>query len=149
MPLSQGAVWAGPAGLKWHRHCCGSSVWKWASQSSAMASVILTVLSPAQPFSHNSLHHISASATRCPWSPEYTGSSFADVLPVWCTTHGRWWESVLYVCRSRKGLTWKLQAVSGYRFGGGVTQGSSLDLSEITYDRCSLEFFPKIWLTVI
>lgn len=130
--------------------CCGSSAWKQVAQSSAMANVILIVLCvPAQPSSHISLHHVSPSGMICPWSSEYIGSSFAQVLPVWCTTHGSWCESVLYMCRSRKGLTWKLQAVSGYRFGGGISQGSSLDLNEITCDRCSLEFFPKIWWTVI
>lgn len=93
--------------------CCGSSVWKWAAQNLAMANAILIVLSSAQPSPSISLHHISPSRMTAPWSAEYTGSSFAHVLPVWCTAHRNCWESVLYVCRSRKELTWELQAVSG------------------------------------
>lgn len=32
---------------------------------------------------------------------------------------------------------------AGARFGAGVNQGSSLDLTEITRGRCCVEFFPK------
>lgn len=149
MPLSQGAVWAGPAGLKWHRHCVVGQQCESGLQRDQPWLLAVWLLLSAQSSSHLSLYHISPSCMRYPWFSQYTGSSFAHILPVWCTTHGSWWESVLYLCRSRKRLAWKLQSVSGYKFEGEVSQGSSLDLNEITCDRCSLEFFPKIWLTAI
>jgi len=48
------------------------------------------------------------------------------------------------VCVSRKGLRWELQAASGARFGAGLGQDSSLDLTEINCIGCHIEFFPKV-----
>lgn len=124
---------------------CGSSVWKCAAQNLVMVNVILIVLSSAQPSPPISLHHISPSRMKCPWSGAYTGSSFAHVLPV-CGVQPMGVSGRQFCMCAGAGRRWH---GSSRRFGGGESHGSSLDISEITCDRCFLEFLPKIWLTVI